>query len=361
MYERFYRLRERPFDLTPNPRFLFLSPKHREALATLQYGLSSNKGITLVTGEAGTGKTTLIRAALDSARGREGGVACLDNPTLTRGEFIEFLTYAFGLGRDAATSKTRLLQELRRLATERHQAGATLALIVDEAQAVPDELLEEIRLLSNVETNTAKLLNVVLTGHLDLTARLNQPHFRQLKQRVALRCVLDALDLTQTAAYIAARIWVASGQDQQLFTHEAIEMIHERGRGIPRTISVICDNALIAGFAAGERPVGRDTVKEVCEDLDLPASGPRVEFSRAPVPASWADAHPKAGEPAKQLSATAADVRAERRTDRSVSHSATSQARQPETGGSRPEAFRELFQSFSDRRKLGFLQLFPLF
>lgn len=353
MYEGFYGLRERPFDLTPNPRFLFLSPKHREALATLQYGLTSNKGITVVTGEAGTGKTTLIRAALDTTQGRYGKAVYLDNPTLTRGEFIEFLASASGLGREAAGSKARFLQGLRELATRTHQSGAVPALIVDEAQAMPDELLEEIRLLANIETSTAKLLSVILTGQLELGARLNQHNLRQLKQRVAIRCRLDPLDLTETAAYIGARIWVAGGEDQTLFTLEAIETIYERSRGIPRTISVICDNALIAGFAAGERLVGRETIVEVCGDLDLPAASPRVEFARMSVASPWAaDTDGKTPDPGKRSGAPVSGARPER----------PSQAGEPRTNS--PQASStggELFQTFTDRRRLGFLQLFQLF
>ena len=141
------------------------------------------------------------------------------------------------------------------------------ALIVDEAQNLPDALLEEIRLLANVETGSDKLLQIVLTGQPELAGRLNQVSLRQLKQRIALRCVLNPLDKTETGAYIAARIWIASASDLTLFTEEAIDVIYEASQGIPRTISVICDNSLVAGFALGERPIGRDTVLEVCERL----------------------------------------------------------------------------------------------
>ncbi len=156
------------------------------------------------------------------------------------------------------------------------------ALIVDEAQNLPDNLLEEIRLLANVETGSDKLLQIVLTGQPELADRLNQVSLRQLKQRIALRCVLNPLDKTETGAYIAARIWMASANDLTLFTEEAIDIIYEASHGIPRTISVICDNALVAGFALGERPIGRDTVLEVCNDFDL-VPEPRVEFTMVPI------------------------------------------------------------------------------
>jgi general secretion pathway protein A len=272
--------------LTPNPAYLFMTPKHREALATLQYGLSERKGFTVVIGEAGTGKTTLVNAALQSQRGNRplgrDCVAYLNNPTLTPSEFIAYLAPAFGLSREAAVSKAAFLIELNKSVTDRHQAGGLTALIVDEAQNLPDALLEEIRLLANVETGQDKLLQIVLTGQPELADRLNQVSLRQLKQRVALRCVLTPLDKTETGAYIAARIWMASANDLTLFTEEAIDVIYDASRGIPRTISVICDNALVAGFALGERPIGKDTVLEVCNDFDL-VPEPRVEFTKVPI------------------------------------------------------------------------------
>ena len=286
MYEKFYGLRERPFDLTPNPAYLFMTPKHREALATLQYGLSQRKGFTVVIGEAGTGKTTLVNAALQAQRGNRplgrDCVAYLNNPTLSPAEFIAYLAPALGLSREAAISKASFLIELNRTVTDRHQAGGLTALIVDEAQNLPDQLLEEIRLLANVETGSDKLLQIVLTGQPELADRLNQTSLRQLKQRIALRCVLNPLDKTETGAYIAARIWMASASDLQLFTQEAVDVIYEASRGIPRTISVICDNSLVAGFATGENPIGRDIVLEVCNDFDL-VPEPKVEFTKLPI------------------------------------------------------------------------------
>ena len=194
MYERYYGLTERPFDLTPNPRYLFLSTKHREALSHLQYGISGGKGITLLIGDAGTGKTTLVHAALEQQRGQKAGSVYLSNPMLTRSEFFEFLAWGFGLDAAAETSKTRFLLELTRTLTERQAERGASALIIDEAQCLPQELLEEIRLLANIETAVDKLLPVVLVGQPEFADRLNEPSLRQLKQRVALRCVLPPLD-----------------------------------------------------------------------------------------------------------------------------------------------------------------------
>ena len=269
MYESFYGLRERPFELTPNPRFLFMTPRHREALTTLEYGLTARNGIALLLGDAGTGKTTLVHAALQSQRVQQGVAIYLNNPSLTRAEFIEFLAAGFGLSADAARSKTRCLTDLTELLVRRHTEGVKTALVIDEAQCLPDELLEEIRLLANIESASEKLLSIVLAGQPELAARLSQPSLRQLKQRIGLRCALAPLDLAGTLAYIGARVRVAGGEATQLFTPEAVEEIHARSRGIPRTISVICDNALVSGFALDRRPVDRDLVLEVCADFDF--------------------------------------------------------------------------------------------
>ncbi len=267
MYLEFYGLKSRPFDLTPNPRFLLLTGKHREALSTLQYAISGPKGVALLVGEAGTGKTTLIHAALETRS--DGLPVFLSNPALTRSEFLEFLVEGFGLPADVATSKTRCILALTRVLKERQAAGTMAALIIDEAQCLPDELLEEVRLLANIETAEEKLLSIILVGQPELAERLNQPSLRQIKQRVGLRGTLAPLDAAETAAYIATRVQVAGGDCERLFTPDAIAAVYEHAAGIPRTISVICDNALVTGFALDWRPVDRDVILEVCRDLDL--------------------------------------------------------------------------------------------
>lgn len=276
MYEAFYGLRERPFDLTSNPRFLLLTGKHREALSNLQYGLMSRRGLTVLVGEVGTGKTTLVRAVVQEFENRGAIIGYLNNPTLTRDEFYEFLAAAFALPPAAAVSKTRLLVELADLLRARHAVGALTGLVIDEAQALPDFLLEEVRLLANIETDAVKLFPIVLAGQPELADRLNQPSLRQLKQRVALRCQLDALDAKETAEYVAGRIRVAGGNGVLVFTRQAVDAIHERSGGIPRLISVICDNALISGFAADRRPVSCDIVEDVCRDFDLSSGASRT-------------------------------------------------------------------------------------
>jgi general secretion pathway protein A len=298
MYERFYGFRERPFDLLPNPRFLVMIPAHREALSNLEYGVASRKGITLLLGEAGSGKSTLLRAAIELQPQR---VHCvyLPNPSLTRDEFIEMLAVRFELSLRARTSKASLLIELEDLLRQRDAQGESTILMVDEAQSLSFGLLEEVRLLVNFETTDHKLLSVILAGQPELASRLNDPSLRQLKQRVALRCELKRLELLETAAYLAGRIKAAGGVGAQVFTRDAVTLIHERSGGIPRTISVLADNALLSGFGQGERPVGRQTVLDVCADFDLhgtddhtapaetvaaPPAAPRPVAAPAPTP-----------------------------------------------------------------------------
>jgi general secretion pathway protein A len=268
MYRDFYGLRERPFELTPNPRYLVLTQAHREALGHLEYGIASRKGMTLLIGEAGTGKTTLIRTAIERQPAR---VHCvhLPNPALTREEFLQMLAARFGLSNEAARSKTSLLLELETLLHRQRERGESSVLVVDEAQSVPHELLEEIRLLANIETEEEKLMTVVLAGQPELTAYLNDDSLRQLKQRIALRCELRPLARTETPAYVAGRIRAAGGVAAQLFTREAVMLMHDAARGIPRAISVIADNAMVTGFALAQRPITAATIREVCRDLDL--------------------------------------------------------------------------------------------
>jgi general secretion pathway protein A len=279
MYQHFYGLRELPFELTPNPDFLFLARQHREALSTLIYGLASAKGVTALIGEAGTGKTTLLHAALRAEQCRHVNCVYLMNPTLTRAEFVEMLSVRFELSAHAARSKAAFLNELDVRLRERRARGQVTALVVDEAQSLSNELLEEIRLLANSETPTQKLLPLVLAGQPELKDRLNQTDLRQLKQRVTLRCEIMPFTVQDTAAYIAWRIRAAGGDAAKLFTREAVMLIHERSAGIPRTISVICDNALVTGFGMARQPVNHDIVLEVVNDLDLRETRSRDAFS----------------------------------------------------------------------------------
>jgi general secretion pathway protein A len=277
MYEAFYGLRERPFELTADPRFLFLSNDHREALSNLEFGIMSRKGITLLVGDAGLGKTMMIRTLLGVKR---PNALCLfiSNPTLTRTEFVRMVATGFDLSAEAAVDKVLCLRELEPKLLARAANGEPTALIIDEAQSLSYELLEEIRLLTNLETAEEKLLPLVLVGQPELADRLNETSLRQLKQRIALRCQLKPFALEGTAAYMATRIRAAGGKAAELFTREAVGTIHDASRGILRTISVLCDNALLSGYALGQRPVRRALVEEVCRDFDTtPQASPAIK------------------------------------------------------------------------------------
>ncbi|MGE3513129.1 MAG: ExeA family protein [Vicinamibacterales bacterium] len=271
MYEDFFGLRERPFDLSPNPQYLFLTGRQREALSNLHYGLSVRRGFALLLGDAGTGKTTLLRTALAELDAPEVDYVLISNPTLSRDEFYEALATGFRL--DYA-SKTGFLRKLEARLQQSLQENRVCTLVIDEAQSLPNELLEEVRLLSNIETDTTKLLNVVLVGQPELAERLNRSDLRQLKQRISLRCELRPFDLNETAGYIATRLRLAGGTPAGIFTREAVRVIAQSSAGIPRTINVLCDNALISGFAASEKPVGVRIVEEVCRDFDLKPQPP---------------------------------------------------------------------------------------
>ncbi len=268
MYQHYYGLRERPFDVSPDPRFLFLSTAHREALMHLRYGLTGRPGLTLLLGQAGTGKTTVVRVALQAANNRSSKIIHLANPTLTRSEFYHYLATGFGFTSSAAGSKSCFLQELERAIAARTAEQSVIALIVDEAQSLPHDLLEEIRLLTNTQSD-GRSMAVALVGQPELAGRLNEDALRQLKQRVSLRCELPAFGLRDTAAYISARVGIAGGRAENMFNRDAVVAIHEHSKGIPRAISVICDNALLSGYAAAIKPIGRDLIHEVCRDFDL--------------------------------------------------------------------------------------------
>jgi general secretion pathway protein A len=267
MYEQFYGLRECPFELGSNLRYLFLPEPHREALSTLRYGIASQKGVTVLTGEAGTGKTTVIRAAMADAGGTSLCVH-VTNPRLTRDELFELLARELQFG-SMSSSKVACLAALTQALRARREQGGHTTLIVDEAQTAPDDLLEELRLLTNIETSHGRLLSIIFAGQPEFAGRLSAPGLRQLKQRVALWCTLRPLTLPETAGYIAARITVAGGSAAGIFSRDAVQAIHDASGGIPRVVSVLCDNALVSGFAAQERPVGTRLIAEVCRDCHI--------------------------------------------------------------------------------------------
>ena len=283
MYEAFFGLRERPFELTSNARFLLLTRTHLEALSHLEYAAAAMRGVTLLIGEAGTGKTTLLRKAFAATEpdGASPRIACalIDNPALRRGEFFEILSEAFGLDPQVARSKAKFLRALRQRLTQLRSEGENSVVVIDEAQSLPMELLEEVRLLGNMESDTEKLLAFVLAGQPEFAQRLSDPALQPLRQRVSLRYVLTRLNVHETAAFIAGRIRLAGGDASRLFSREAVIEIHAASRGLPRTISVICDNALLSGFGLGRSCVDRRIVQEVVADFEL---GEAPTFQAAP-------------------------------------------------------------------------------
>ena len=267
MYKEFFELEDTPFTLTPDPRFLVFTPSYNEVLASLYYGLENAKGLIVLTGEVGTGKTTALRWIL---RRLDSSVlaAYIFNPRLSIDEFYHHVTQMLGI--KDWTNKAELLTELGRVLEERHQRGLRTVLIIDEAHELSDYVLEEIRLLMNFESDNAKHLQIVLTGQPELREKLNQPNLRQLKQRVALRCKMHALpNVDEIERYITERLLIAGSDQPNIFTPGAIDFIYQCSEGIPRQINNLCDNAMLAAYAAGEQIIGRQTIEEVADNLDL--------------------------------------------------------------------------------------------
>ncbi len=267
MYESFYGLKENPFNVTPNPEYIYLGENHREALAQLLYGVKERKGFIVITGEVGTGKTTLIHYLLDKMNGDHTKTALLFNPKLTVDDFIQYILKDLGV-RVQGKTKGEYLHNLHRYLLHAYQRDERVILIVDEAQGLKPDLLEEIRLLSNLETSRSKLLQIVLLGQPELDKTLSQPGFRQLKQRINLRFHLPPLSEKETKEYIGKRLRIA-GAKEPIFTEKAIKQIYLKSGGIPRLINILCDNALLNGYALDQKTVSERSVKEVAKDLYL--------------------------------------------------------------------------------------------
>ena len=267
MYIEFYGLKELPFALTPDPRYLYFTPSHTEVMANLHYGIESGRGLIVVTGEVGTGKTTLLRWMMQRLD-RTVMVAYIFNPRLSVAEFYQYLATLFNIGE--WENKSDLLIELGKVLESRHNRGLRTVLVVDEGHGLSTEVLEEIRLLCNFESDTAKHLQIVLTGQPELREVLNQPNLRQLKQRVALRCEIAALpNVEETAQYIAFRLKVAGAAKTDLFSPGAVDYIFRCAAGIPRNINNLCDNALLNGFASSATVISRVMIEEVAATFDM--------------------------------------------------------------------------------------------
>jgi type II secretory pathway predicted ATPase ExeA len=268
MYKKFFGLRENPFNVNPDPRFLFNTRHTEEAFAVLTYGIQARKGFITLTGEVGTGKTTLLNKLLDWLHQENLATAFVFNSRLNVTQFLDFMMADFGIPCDIKL-KSQVLIRLNQWLLERYRAGETAVLIVDEAQNLSPQVLEEIRLLTNLETATEKLLQIVLSGQPELDQKLSQPELRQLRQRITLRCKTYPLTLEETTGYIHERLRVAGATGPEIFSTEAIEALHRYSRGIPRVINMLCEHALISAFVDQKRPVEAVTIDEVAREFDL--------------------------------------------------------------------------------------------
>jgi general secretion pathway protein A len=268
MYNAFFGFTQNPFNMSPDPTFLFRSRQHEEALANLIYGVQSRKGFVVLTGEVGTGKTTMLECLRDFLHTQQIAFASLFNSRLTVEQFFEMLSYDFGL-KGNRQSKTETLVALNEMLLERAQAGRTTALIVDEAHNFGWDVLEEIRLLGNLENRRGKLLQIVIAGQQELDEKLERPEFRQLKQRISLRCVLRGFDLDETEDYIDSRMARAGIRDQTIIPGEIVLEIHQRSQGIPRLINAICDNLLLTAFAMECKTASLEMLNEVTADMRI--------------------------------------------------------------------------------------------
>jgi general secretion pathway protein A len=266
MYLDFYGLREHPFSTTPDPKFLHLTARHREALAQLTYGVQEDKGCIVLTGDIGTGKTTLLRALLwklDSTV----AVAFVSNSMLPFEGLLEYILDEYGIGAPTASHTQRLLA-LKNFLHERHRAGLKTVLVLDEAQNLSPVTLEQVRLLSNFEAPGAKLLQILLVGQPELGAKLALPELRQLRQRIALRFTLGPLSREETRHYVRGRLRVAGAWDPGIFSDRAIDRIVRYSGGIPRLVNLLCDHSLLIGYADQRRRVDPGIVDEAWRQLD---------------------------------------------------------------------------------------------
>ncbi|HJR07934.1 MAG TPA: AAA family ATPase [Pyrinomonadaceae bacterium] len=321
MYKEFYGLKELPFALTPDPRFIYFTPSHTEAMANLHYGIESGKGLIVVTGEVGTGKTTILRWMMQRLD-RTVLVGYIFNPRLTVPEFYQHVARLFDV--QEWENKSELLFALGKTLEARHARGLRTVLIIDEAHGLSTSVLEEIRLLSNFESDSAKQLQIVLTGQPELRDVLNNPDLRQLKQRVALRCEIKPLpNIEETERYVKARLLVAGAARTDIFSPGAIDYIFRCAAGIPRQINNLCDNALLTGYASGLHTISRAVIEEVADTFDMlpDARQSRLSVEERESPARIFNAQGRAELwSAGSEQATAVDVAVQTSTKNSSAH-----------------------------------------
>src|SRR6202050_2852154 len=273
MYQNFFGLRESPFNVNPDPRYLYMTRQAQEALACLTYGIRTRKGFIVLTGEVGTGKTTLLNRLLDWLRNDHVATAFIFNSRLSVPQVFDFIMADFGIACESR-EKSQVLMRLNQWLLDRYKAGETAVLIIDEAQNLSANVLEEIRLLTNLETSTEKLLQIVLAGQPELEQKLSCPELRQLRQRVTLQSRTLPLTLEETVGYINERLRIGGATDTGTFSAEAIQAVHHFARGIPRVTNLLCEHALISAFVDQERPVLRETVERVAQEFRLDQTEP---------------------------------------------------------------------------------------
>ncbi len=281
MYLEFYNLKTEPFQITPDPEFLYLSPSHREALATITYAVEQGKGFMALVGEVGLGKTTLLQAFLQERPGAKEKVIYLFNSRLSYAGLLRALARELDL-EPVSEDPEALLQDIYQALIREYSGGNNVILLIDEAQGLREETLEGLRLISNLETSTEKLLQIVLVGQPELAAKLNRYELRQLKQRIAVQAVLSPLTRKESREYLRFRLEKAGGRAEEIFTPRALEKIVRRARGIPRALNILADNALVTGFGYQQKPVTVKVVREVIADLGAGGGRFSAASSRRP-------------------------------------------------------------------------------
>jgi general secretion pathway protein A len=274
MYRKFYGFKERPFEITPDPKFVYLSEIHQEALARLQYAVREGKGFSVITGEAGTGKTTLVHMLLSKLNGCVR-TSFIFNPILDRADFLNYVCDDLGITSDGMKSRGQSLTALHNFLLDCFARDEKVFLIIDEAQSLEPGLLQEVRLLTNLETSKSKLLHVILLGQPELNKILAEPRFRPLKQRITVRYHLRPLRLKETKQYIQYRLKRAGSRNLSIFDNGAIREIYRYSKGIPRLINIVCDNALLTGFSLEETRIKKKIIRDVIKDLEGENKGSR--------------------------------------------------------------------------------------
>ena len=267
MYQHFYHLKKEPFHITPDPEFLFLSPSHKQALGSIVYGVKNRKGFIVITGEVGVGKTTILRSYLEGVAKEKTKIIYIFNANVSFQNLLRTIYKELGV-LPKAEDAVELLNELYQILMEEYKQGNTVLLIVDEAQNMPIRTLENLRMLSNLETSKDKLLQIVLIGQSEFEAIINQYNLRQLKQRIAIRSTIVPFTEDESAAYIKHRLAKVASNGSTVFTRGALKRIVKEAQGVPRNLNILCDNALITGFGYKRNPVNAKIVKEVITDFN---------------------------------------------------------------------------------------------